>query len=74
MRKSGERSPGGFGQTVCLQDVNAERVKVVTDLRIEARASGDQIAHSLAEGTVQFAEEDTPSVESDNPQTTVKRH
>ena len=53
MRQGGERGAGGFGQTVSLQDVDAEGVEVVSDLRIEARAAGDQVAHAVAEGAVQ---------------------
>jgi len=34
--KRGESRTGGFGQTVGLQNIDAESVKVVSNLRIEA--------------------------------------
>ena len=64
MGQCGEGCAGGFGQTVGLQDVDAEGVEVVSDLRIEARAAGDQVAHAVAEGAVQLAEEDPAGVEA----------
>ena len=65
MGQRGEGRAGGFGQTVGLQDIDAKGVKVVSDLRIEARAAGDQVAHAVAEGAVQLAEEDPAGVESE---------
>ena len=64
MGQCGEGRAGGFGQTVGLQDVDAEGVEVVSDLRIEARAAGDQVAHAVAEGAVQLAEEDPAGIEA----------
>ena len=63
MGQRGKSCAGGFGQTVGLQDVDAERVEVVSDLRIEARAAGDQVTHPVAECAVQLAEEDSAGVE-----------
>ena len=74
MGQCGEGGAGGLGQTVGLQDVDAEGVEVVSDLRIEARAAGDQVAHAIAEGAVQLAEKDAAGVESDRAQAAIERH
>ena len=74
MGQRGEGGTGGFGQTVGLQNVDAEGVEVVSDLGIEARAAGDQVAHAVAEGAVQLAEEDAAGIESHAAQTAVERH
>ncbi len=74
MGQRGEGGAGGFRQAVGLQDVDAESVEVVSDLGIETRAAGDQVAHPVAEGAVQFAEEDAAGVESDGAQAAIERH
>ena len=41
---------------------------------IEARAARHQVAHALAEGGVNLAEEDLAGVDSDSPQRAIERH
>src|SRR6266404_8422478 len=74
MGQGGESGASGFGQTVGLQHVDTEGVEVVSDLRIEARTAGDQIAHAIAEGAVEFAEKDSASVASNRAQAAIHRH
>src|SRR5437879_12794871 len=63
-RLIGECRAGRLGQTIGLQHVNPERIKITRDLGIETRAASDQIPHALAERGVQFAEESPPGVDA----------
>ena len=56
IRRIDERAAGSFGQAVGLQHINAERMKIPANLGIEARASGHQKPHALAEQIVNVGE------------------
>ena len=58
-----ERGGGSLGQPVGVEQVDAEIVEVARDYRIEARASGDEVAHVRAEGCVNFAKEEFARIE-----------
>src|SRR5947208_11224261 len=73
-RLIGECRAGRLGQTIGLQHVNPERIKITRDLGIEARASSDQIPHALAEGGMQFAEQGPPGVYANRTQRAIHVH
>ena len=65
---------GCFRQAVGLQHVNAEIVKVLRDLRVEARTSRDQIAHLLAEGFMDLAKQNRTGVNPHLAQCPIDSH
>src|SRR5260221_5874086 len=73
-RRVNEGSAGGFRQAVGVQNVNAKRIEIAGDGRIESRAAGYQVAHARAEGGMNLSKENLSSIDSSSPQRTVERH
>ena len=73
-RRIRKHSRGGFRQPIGLQNVDAQRVEVAGNFRIEARPSRDQITHLLAERLVDFAKQNSTSIDPGLAQTAIEAH
>ena len=73
-RRIGKHSCGGFRQTVSLQDINTQVMKIISNFRIKARASGRQITHLLPQRLVHLAEKDWPCIHPDLAQGAIEAH
>ena len=62
--RRGEGAARDFGESVSLQDVEAERVQVARHVQIEARTSGHQVAHARAQRVVCAAKEQLAQIDA----------
>ena len=64
----GRRDAGGaagFGHAITLQHGEAHGLELAADLRVEARAAGDEVAHAGAQHVVHASEEDFAEVDAE---------
>src|SRR5215469_4810871 len=69
-----ECAAGGFGQAIGLQNVNAQSIEIAADLRVPARAAGDQVSHLVAEQAVNRAEKSLACIPPKRAGRTIEPH
>src|SRR6202041_1243099 len=67
-------SAGPLRKPVGIEHVDAERVKIPLNRRIEPRAARHQIPHARAKGSVNLPEQDWPGINPNSPQATIDCH